>query len=86
MNFVQECSLKSSYIVDVAGDSHLQAVDGCPSHSINYLSGRISTKRANGNPDLTLVNTDGSQGQQISELLYFEPYALLIRGLIKKTV
>jgi len=48
------------------------------------ISSRISTKRANGNPDLTLVNTDGSQGQQISELLYFEPYALLIRGLIKK--
>jgi len=90
VNFVQECSLKSSYIVDVAGESHLQAVDGCPSHSINYLinylSSRISTKRANGNPDLTLINTDGSQGQQISEVLYFEPYALLIWGLIKKTV
>jgi len=76
--------LTEEFIVDVAGDSLLQAVDGCPSHSINYLCSRISTRSANDNPDFTLVNTDGSQGKRISEFLYFEPYALLIPGLITK--
>jgi len=75
--------LTEEFIIDVAGDSLLQAVDGCPSYSINYLSSRISTS-AKDNPDFTLINTDGSQGKRISELLYFEPYALLAPGLIAK--
>ena len=39
---------------------------------------------ANDNPDFTLVNADGSQGKRISELLCFEPYALLTPDLIAK--
>jgi len=31
---------------------------------------------------MTLINPDGSQGKRISELLYFEPYALLTPKLI----
>ena len=76
--------LTEEFIVDVAGDSPLQAVDECPSHSINYLSSRISTRSANDNPDMTLINPDGSQGSRISELLYFEPYALLTHDVIAK--
>jgi len=76
--------LIEEFVVDVAGDSLLQAVDGCPSHSINYLCTTISSRNANDNPDFTLVNADGSQGKRISELLYFEPYTLLIPGLIAK--
>ena len=69
--------LTEEFIVDVAGDSLLQAVVEYPSHSINYLSSMIKTRNANDNPDLTLINPDGSRGKQTSELLYFEPYALL---------
>jgi len=76
--------LTEEFVVDVAGDTLLQAVGGRPLHSINYVCSRISTRSANDNPDFTLVNTDGSQGKQISELLYFEPYALLTPALITK--
>ena len=72
------------FIVEVANDSPLQAVDECPSHSINYLSSMISARSANDSPDLTLINPDGSRGKRISELLYFEPYALLTPDLIAK--
>ena len=76
--------LTEEFIVDVADDSLLQAVDERPSHSINYLSRRISAGSANDNPDLTLINQDGSQGKRISELLYFEPYALPTHDVIAK--
>ena len=33
---------------------------------------------------MTLINSDGTQGKQISELLYFEPYALLTPDLITR--
>ena len=73
------------FIVEVANDSPLQAVDECPSHNINDLSSRISTRSADDNPDMTLINpADGSQGKRISELFYFEPYALLTPDLIAK--
>ena len=76
--------LTEEFIIDVADDILLQALHGCPSYSIKYLSSRISTRSAKDNPDLTLINTDGSQGKRISELLYFEPYALLTPSLIAK--
>ena len=76
--------LTEEFVIDVAGDSLMQAVEGCPLHSINYLCGTISTRSTSDNPDFSLVNTDGSQGKRISELLYFEPYALLTPGLITK--
>ena len=78
--------LTEELIVDVAGDhdSLLQAIDECPSHSIKNLSSRISARSAKDNPDLMLINPDGSQGKRISELLYFEPYALLTPVLITK--
>ena len=74
----------NEFVVEVADDSHLQALDERPSYSINNLSSRISTRSANDNPDLTLINPDGGKGKRISELLYFEPYALLTPDLITK--
>ena len=74
----------NEFVVEVADDSRLQALDECPSYSINNLSSRISTRSAIDNPDLTLINPDGGKGKRISELLYFEPYALLTPDLITK--
>ena len=72
------------FVLEVADDSLLQAVDECPSHSIKYLSSRISKRSSSDSPDLTLINLDGGQGKQVSELLHFEPYALLTPDLITK--
>ena len=52
------------------------------SHSIKDLSRTIADRNSNDYPDLTLIHSDGSTGKQISELLYFEPYAVLTLDLI----
>ena len=54
------------------------------SHSIKDLSRTIADRNSNDYPDLTLIHSDGSTGRRFSELLYFEPYAVLIPDLIKK--
>ena len=74
--------LTEEFIVDVADNILLEVVDEFHSYSINDLSRRISERSAKDNPDLMLMNSDGSQGKQISELLNFEPYALLNQDLI----
>ena len=69
------------YIIDVATDKHLQAVE---LHSVRHLSQKISTRCADDQPDLMLVNSDGTPGKRISDLLHFEPYALLTPDLIQE--
>ena len=71
---VEEC------IVEVAAGSH--AVLECPSHSIKYLSTTIANRDPKDDPDLILTHHDGSSGKRISELLCFEPYAVLTPDLI----
>ena len=68
-------------IIEVAG-SNLDAVVEHPSHSIKYLSSIIADRQPNDNPDLILPQSDKSIGKRISELLYFEPYAILTPVLI----
>ena len=53
------------------------------SHSIKDLSKAIADRNSNDCPDLTLIHHDGSTGKQVSEVLYFEPYAVLTPHLIK---
>ena len=72
---VKEC------IVEVAADN-LQAVLEYPSHSIKYLSRTIANRDQKDDPDLMLTHSDGSTGKKISELLYFEPFAVLTTDLI----
>ena len=72
---VEEC------ITEVAPGS-LHAVLECSSHSIKYLSRTIANRDPKDDPDLMLTHSDGSTGEQISELLYFEPYAVLTPDLI----
>ena len=55
---------------------------GYPSHSIKYLSSIIADRQPNDNPDLILPQSDKCTGKRISELLYFEPYAILTPDLI----
>ena len=74
---VEEC------IMDVT-PGNLTAVLECPSYSIRYLSAVIASRHSQGDPDLVLTNSDGSTGKRISELLYFEPYAVLTAELIKQ--
>ena len=53
------------------------------SHSIKDLSRTIADRNSNDCPDLTLIHHDGSTGKRVSEVLYFEPYAVLTPDLIK---
>ena len=76
--------LTEEFIVDVADAILLEVVDEFHSYSIKNLSSRISERSAKDNPDLMLINSDGSQGKRVSELLNFEPYALLNQDLITK--
>ena len=76
--------LTEEFIVDVADNILLEVVNEFHSYSIKDLSRRISERCAKDNPDLMLMNSDGSQGKRISELLNFEPYALLNQDLITK--
>ena len=76
--------LTEEFIVDAADNILQEVVDEFCLYSIKDLSGRISKRIAEDNPDLMLINSDGSQGKRISELLNFEPYALLSRDLIRK--
>ena len=69
---VEEC------IMDVAPERGLE----CPSYSIKYLSRMIANRDPKDDPDLVLTHSDGISGKQISELLYFEPYAVLTPDLI----
>ena len=71
---VEEC------IVEVPAGS--QMLLECPSHSIKYLSTTIANRDPKDDPDLMLTHSDGTAGKQISELLYFEPYAVLTPDLI----
>ena len=75
---IEEC------IMDVTSDKLLQSVELFPTYSIRHLSKRISTRCADDHPDIMLVNSDGTPGKRISDLLYFEPYALLTPDLIKE--
>ena len=68
-------------IIEVATDN-LHAVLECPSHSIKYLSRTIANRDPKDDPDLILTRSDGSTGKKVSELLYFEPYAVLTPDLI----
>ena len=72
---VEEC------IMEVPAGS-LKPVLECPLHSIKYLSTTIAKRDPKDDPDLMLTHFDGSTGKQISELLYFEPYAVLTPDLI----
>ena len=72
---VEEC------IVDVASENKQGGLE-CPSHSITYLSRTIANRDPKDDPDLMLTHSDGSTGMRISELLYFEPYAVLTPHLI----
>ena len=72
---VEEC------IMDVAPDNKQGGLE-CPSHSITYLSRTIANRDPKDDPDLVLTHSDGSTGMKISELLYFEPYAVLTPDLI----
>ena len=72
---VEEC------IVEVAADN-LQMILDCPSHGIKYLSRTITNRDPSDDPDLILTHSDGSTGMKVSELLYFEPYAVLTPDLI----
>ena len=76
--------LTEEFIVEVADDIRLLVIDEFHLYSIKDLSSRISKRSTSDNPDLTLIKQDGSKGQQISELLYFEPYALLTPDLTVK--
>ena len=76
--------LTEEFIVDVADNILPEVEDEFHSYSIKDLSSRISERSAKDNPDLMLINSDGSQGKRISELLNFEPYALLNQDLIAK--
>ena len=75
--------LTDEFIVEAADDI-LHVSDQCCSYSVEYISSRISTRSAKDKPDMTLIHPDGTQGKRISELLYFEPYALLAPDLIDK--
>ena len=68
-------------IVEVTADN-LHAVLECPSHGIKYLSSMIVDRDPKDDPDLILTHSDGSAGKRISELLCFEPYAVLTSDLI----
>ena len=72
---VEEC------IVEVAADN-LQMILDCPSHGVKYLSSTIADRDPKDDPDLILTHSDGSTGKKISEILYFEPYAVLTVDLI----
>ena len=72
---VEEC------IIEVATDN-LNVVLECPSHGIKYLSTTIANRDPKDDPDLILTHSDGSTGNKVSELLYFEPYAVLTADLI----
>ena len=61
---------------------NFQRVVECPSHSIKYLSNMIANRDSKDDPDLILTHSDGSTGMKVSELLYFEPYAVLTPDLI----
>ena len=64
--------------MDVAPERGLE----CPSYSIKYFSRTIANRDPKDDPDLVLTHSDGSTGKQISELLYFDPYAVLTSDLI----
>ena len=72
---VEEC------IIQVATDNPHVVLD-CPSHGIKYLSTIIASRDPKDDPDLVLSHSDGSTGKKVSELLYFEPYAVLTADLI----
>ena len=72
---VEEC------IAEVAADN-LQMILDCPSHGVKYLSSTIADRDSKDDPDLILTHSDGSTGKKISEILYFEPYAVLTVDLI----
>ena len=72
---VEEC------LMEVAA-GNLQMILDCPSHGIKYLSRTIANRDPKDDPDLVLTHSDGSTGKKISELLYFEPYAVLTADLI----
>ena len=76
--------LTEEFIVDVADNILPEVVDEFHSYSIKDLSRRISERSEKDDQDLMLMNSDGSQGKRISELLNFEPYALLNQDLITK--
>ena len=61
---------------------NIQAGLECLSHSIKYLSRTIANRDPKDETDLILTHSDGSTGKRISELLYFEPYAVLTPDLI----
>ena len=61
---------------------NFQRVMECPSHSIKYLSSMIANRDPKDDPDLILTHSDGSTGKRVSELLYFEPYAVFTPDLI----
>ena len=72
---VEEC------IMEVRGGDLQAEVEG-PSLSIKYLSNMIANRDPKDDPDLVLTHSDGSTGNKVSKLLYFEPYAVLIADLI----
>ena len=72
---VEEC------VIEVDPGNYQTVVD-CPSHSIKYLSSMIANRDPKDDPDLILTHSDGSTGKRVSELLYFEPYAVLTPDLI----
>ena len=74
---VEEC------IMEIAGGDRKAEVE-CPSTSIKYLSRVIANRDPSDYPDLTLTHPDGHAGKRISELLYFEPYAVFTSELIKQ--
>ena len=61
---------------------NFQRVMECPSHSMKYLSSMVANRDQKDDPDLILTHSDGSTGKKVSELLYFEPYAVLTSDLI----
>ena len=80
---VEECIVEvtAGNLKTVAAGS-LYAVLQLPSHSITYLSRTIANRDPKDDPDLILTHSNGSTGKQISEVLYFEPYAVLTPDLI----
>ena len=72
---VEEC------VIEVDPGNYQTVVD-CPSHSVKYLSSMIANRDPKDDPDLILTHSDGSTGKRVSELLYFEPYAVLTPDLI----
>ena len=80
---VEECIVEvtAGNLKTVAAGS-LHAVLECPSHSIKYLSRTIANRDQKDDPDPILTHSDASTGKQVSEVLYFEPYAVLTPDLI----